>query len=1188
MAIFAPMRLEQLYIKGFKSFANETVIHFNERVTGIVGPNGSGKSNIVDAIRWVLGEQKSRELRLEKMGDVLFNGTKKRKPGPVAKVNLTFSNDKGILPTEYNTVNIARTLYRSGESEYLLNDVPCRLKDIQSLFIDTGIGSDSYAIIALGMVDDILADKENARSKMFEQAAGISKYKKRKKETLLKLKGTEEDLNRVEDLLYEIEDNLKSLERQARRTKKYFEIKEQYKNLSIQLSVARSRVYTDQFNTLSKTIQSLEDQILELDAKRVTKDSEIEQERLELVNKEKGLSELQKALSQLLNSLREQESNLQITQQQQQFAEQNITQLKHQREDAESKIAGLTKELKAFNGALEKAEEEVKHLQERQSSKEAEYQKLVVEQSDAKDALLKLQTKKKETDSRVAEFEKRRAINQDRKSQLAVEVQRIQEKTASITTNIANTQVSIRNSEKEEKLAQNQLLQLRRMEDERIGRLEHLEQTINSWSEKESEVHRKIDAKKNERDLLKNMVDKLEGFPESIKFLSKQWSQPAPILSDLLYCDEKYRPAIEYVLENYLNHYVVNDLDEALSAINLLSNSQQGKANFFILNQIPNRATTLDLVPHAIPALDLIELEDKYKPLFHYLLNGVYLVKASEWSSQVKTANDKITLLSENGSVVRKGHWIAGGSIGLFEGKKLGRKKNLEKLDSDLDSLRKKKDSFEAEILKLKKELILLKEGNLAKQIKEAESIIVQLEKARLQFETQLKSWEQELHELDKRQLVIIEQIDSIDTDDKSIIQELNELSETIGGIDQKVDIAGGDFGFVDEQLSKVKDELNQVKILVIQAQNKCDQLKREALFRENQLQDLNLRIENYSNQLQLEEDKSIELLKKVSGYQNALTELRLKRKEQSTQLNDYESRFFEERNKLSLLEKELRTINTKIQERQTELSRVKDEFSAVNLKVHSISERLEAEFNISLELATEHIGSSSIELNSDAEEVLAKIKLRLQNFGEINPLAVEAYDAMKERFDTISAQRSDIVEARDSLQQTIQEIETKATEQFMAAFNEVQSHFRNVFRELFTEDDDCDLILLDEENPLESAIEIVAKPKGKRPKSLSQLSGGEKTLTATALLFALYLLKPAPFCIFDEVDAPLDDANIQKFNRIIKKFSNESQFIIITHNKLTMASVDVIYGVFMEETGISNVSAVDFRHLEHNDLVLN
>ena len=551
------MRLKSLYIKGFKSFANETVLHFNEDVIGVVGPNGSGKSNIVDAIRWVLGEQKSKELRLQSMSDVIFNGTKKRKAAPTAVVELTFDNDKNVVGSEYNTISVSRTLYRSGESEYRLNNVLCRLKDITTLFMDTGIGSNSYAIIALGMVDDILADKDHARRKMFEQAAGISKYKKRKHETLNKLKSTSEDLDRINDLLFEIEANMKSLEKQAKRTKKYFEIKEKYKVLSVDLASRSIHTLKEEYKGLNSKLSKEQEIYNEIQVEVNQKQAQVEDEKKKHLDKEVHLSNKQKELNELVGNLRSAENEKDLLIQRIEFKSTNIN-------ATESSIKNNFKDLETLQSEVKTIEDRIKveknkslKLKEELEILKKKYEEIKGSQGVAKQLSDTKAQKLKEIQDRSYEIDKRVAVSSNQVETLNSEIKILSQK-------IQNSESEYRTQEQSEKEIQQQI-QLKEKElnsikeeaslrKEKIAKLETQREEVRSEL---STVNRKIDSKQNEYDLLKSMVESYEGFPESIKYLANHWRNDVPILSDLLDVEEEYKSIIEQYLEPYLNYYVV-------------------------------------------------------------------------------------------------------------------------------------------------------------------------------------------------------------------------------------------------------------------------------------------------------------------------------------------------------------------------------------------------------------------------------------------------------------------------------------------------------------------------------------------------------------------------------------------------------------------------------------------------------
>ena len=555
------MRLRTLEIKGFKSFADQTVINFNENVIGVVGPNGSGKSNIVDAIRWVLGEQKSKQLRLDKMTSVIFNGTKKRKSSGAASVSLTFENTKNLLPTEYSVVTITRILYRSGESEYRLNNVTCRLKDITSLFLDTGIGSNSYAIIALNMVDELLNDKENARRRMFEQAAGISKYKRRKHQTLNKLKSTEADLERIEDLLFEIEGNLKTLEKQAKRTQKYYELKAQYKELSLELAIFQTASYKDDYQSLNTKLTQEQDNFRQLEVFARQLEAKIEEDKRQNVSYEKNLSERQRDLNELVNQIREQENEKRILEQRSSFTKDNQEKLTSDIGIAKSRIGQLSEEVLSYRSRFKQEKGEEETVQLALVASEKELAEIRENHSSLKTDLDQYLEGQQALEKEIFELEKQRAINDNQLSSLGNTLDLDKQEIAGRQGEIISLQSKVVQLTQKTDSQQKLIEDLEVKEQTRQKDVEKTEKEIEELNEKIAGISRKLDAKQNEFKLTKSMVDNLEGFPESIKFLSKNkdWDKQAPLLSDVIYVKEDYRVAIENYLDPYLNYYVVDN-----------------------------------------------------------------------------------------------------------------------------------------------------------------------------------------------------------------------------------------------------------------------------------------------------------------------------------------------------------------------------------------------------------------------------------------------------------------------------------------------------------------------------------------------------------------------------------------------------------------------------------------------------
>jgi chromosome segregation protein len=1180
------MRLKTLEIKGFKSFAHETVINFQEDVIGIVGPNGSGKSNIVDAIRWVLGEQKSRELRLDQMSSVIFNGTKKRKQSGLAQVSLTFENTKNLLPTEYHTVTVTRMLFRSGESEYRLNNVPCRLKDITSLLLDTGIGSNSYAIIALGMVDDILADKENSRRRMFEQAAGISKYKIRKRETLSKLKNTTDDLERVEDLLFEIDGQLQTLEKQAKRTRRYFELKELYKSMSVQLSILKASVLKEKQKDVQSMLTTQEDAYRQLDISTRQLEAQLQSEKKANLDKEKALSDRQRDLNQIVGEIRGRENDRRIMEQQLQFNRQNKSKLTEQIKHAQGRSQQLEEDIEGYRSKLHEEKRLEAALEEQLDLAEQQLQKIKDDHGSLKANLDVVVQEQQSIEKLVIELEKKRAVSANQIENLQIEKRRSINELESRNEEIQTLQKKIAELEQKEQKHLDQLRQLEKEEVNRQQQIEENQQKLEKLTNDIQKVNRKLDSKRNEYKLTKSMVENLEGFPESIKFLnqSKEWRDEAPLLSDLIYVSEDYRVAIENYLDPYLNYYVVSNKEEAFKAIRLLNQAQKGKANFFLLDAFQDYDAPLVMqTDQRQRAVDLIETDPAYRNLVNYLLENVLISEEEDIKGDVP--DSKAVILSKSGRFIQKKYSLSGGSIGLFEGKKIGRKKNLEVLETAIDLAEQQENKLSTAFYSLKAKLEKLKEEHKDKQIQETNLTINKLAQEKVSLQTRLENFEtyrrenlQKQKDIDQRIEELKAQIETIDVDLKKESQLLHAAKEKIANTDDS-------YRSVAEELSAASSHFNEKNIEFIRQQNKVNTIQQELSFREKQLDETQAQWKRDEQTLHQNEEEILQIQKDLDQLEKDLQAAYNDRKSREAILTEAEQSYFKARGAINELDDEIRKVNKKRQDLQSLINNLKDKLSDLRYQMTSLSERLNIEFQVQLnDIINEPPDTSVPEAELDLK--VQRLKNRLDNYGEINPMAVQAYDEMKERFETITTQRDDILQAKENLLETIKEIEDTATAQFLEAFDKARLYFIDVFRSLFTADDTCDLILLEPDDPLESKIEIVAKPKGKRPQSISQLSGGEKTLTATALLFALYLLKPAPFCIFDEVDAPLDDANIEKFNRIIKKFSQDSQFIIVTHNKQTMAAVDTIYGVFMQEQGVSTVNAVDFRNFEHKSLL--
>ncbi|MBL0286764.1 MAG: chromosome segregation protein SMC [Bacteroidetes bacterium] len=729
------MRLKSLEIRGFKSFAEKTVINFDNDITGVVGPNGCGKSNVVDSIRWVLGEQKAKMLRLEKMDNIIFNGTKEKQASNFAEVSLTLDNTRNLLPTEFTSVTISRIIQRDGDSEYRLNGVTCRLKDIKDLFLDTGIGFDSYSIIELKMIDEILNDVDKARRRLIEQAAGVSKYKSRKRETMLKLDSTEADLNRVEDLLAEIEKNLKALEKQAAQARRYKKIKEEYKELSIQVAKYDLKEINDAYENIKIEIRAEEDKKLAIETTIKQMEAELLRERKLIIDKEKSLSEQQKVLNNFIATIQEKEGDKRVLEQKINFLSERLKNLHSQIELSKNLIVSLENELyssiKDHDGLdtkIQVLEVEVAEMKQKVENQRAQNLELRTNLESKRNSYLQFR-------QQLHEVEKNIAIKEANKESLKKNIQRNLFEKEERLKQVELLQNEVDTMDKNVRTQRSLLESLREKEEINEQNIENLTKQIDDIRQGMNVSNRALDSKNHEYKLTKNMIDSLEGFPESIKYLKKQaaWLKDAPLLSDIISSEDKYKVAIETVLQPYLNHYIVENEQQAFDSINLLHNSSKGKASFFVLDYFKKIKTkkSAEKIEGAIAIGDLIDVSDKYKMLFSFLLDQVYVV-AEDQMDQIsgnEQSQDNFILIAENGKILRSNFQISGGAVGLFEGKRLGRQKNLEKLDEEIKKLEEESVASKKDLQTKQSSLEQLKINSFKKVIERENYALQNLEK---------------------------------------------------------------------------------------------------------------------------------------------------------------------------------------------------------------------------------------------------------------------------------------------------------------------------------------------------------------------------------------------------------------------------------------------------------------------------
>ncbi|MEX2590646.1 MAG: chromosome segregation protein SMC, partial [Chitinophagales bacterium] len=1045
------MRLTKLEIKGFKSFADKTTINFNQNITGVVGPNGSGKSNVVDAMRWVLGEQRSSQLRSEKMDNLIFNGSKMRKSAGLAEVSLSFENTKNIIATEFKEVTVTRKLFRTGDSEYRINDVPCRLKDISNLFLDTGISSDSYAIIELKMIDEILHDRDNSRRKLFEQAAGVSKYKQRKKETLAKLKATDQDLDRVEDLLFEISNNLKTLESQARKAMRYNKIKEEYKELSLELAKMQISELVKSFKTLKKQLEEQEDLKKQQAAIIDTLEAAIEKQKVEVLEAEKNLSDRQKTINSTIQEINRQENDKNLATEKIRFNKERIEKIKLQLADQERKFKEIETQLAEALIKLEKQQKGISEESDKKEKLEKKLNQIKQENEALQKELNDKQIQRQTLEKTISGMEKNAAVNSNQMQNLEKTIAQNKEEHEKRKEQLSKLKEEKKQLSKERKLKKEEIEQLEASEEKLQKNIEAQLQYIEQSKEKLNKENRSLDSKQNEYKLNKSLIDNLEGFPESTKFLKKnvEGLKEAPLLSDIIYCDKEYRASIENYLEPFLNFFIVNDLELANKAIDLLSDSSIGRANFFLLSEFDYFEARPPLIMSGLmPATEIIEVDAEYKKLVAFLLDHVYIVTEKDFSASdihLKSNPNKdksLSIISKTGKYIRSDYAISGGAVGLFEGMRLGRTKNLEKLKEEIDELEiKRKDS--------------------SKKIKELELSIAGLKKtSRKQFihiaEQQLNTFDRQIASIDAKIENFTAFVNDSQQKTKEVEERIREMTGNVKDAQKQLKLLNGEKEKADADYEKVRAKYAEVNQSLMQQSNRFNEQNIQFHQQANYLKNLEQEISFLKKQKQEQQETEKKQLAdnanskteieaaelQIEKLNASLQKLYAEKEQSNTALSEAETAYYKQKGNINEAEEKLRKENKTRQQTEQLLTDLKDKLNEVKLEINSLKERLSVEFNIQINdiIDQEADGSTTEE---ELREKVEKLKSRLMNYGEVNPMAVEAYEEMKERFEFITGQKEDLTKAKASLENTMKEIEDTAQEKFLEAFEQVRQNFQ-------------------------------------------------------------------------------------------------------------------------------------------------
>jgi chromosome segregation protein len=1165
------MYISDLELHGFKSFAHKTHVKFDSGITAIVGPNGCGKSNIVDALRWVLGEQRPTLLRSSAMSNVIFNGTAKKKALGMADVSLTFVNNKGILPVEYSELTITRRLYRSGDSEYLINNTHCRLKDIMELFMDTGMSSDAYSVIELKMVEEILNDRNNDRRRLFEEAAGVTRYKDQRKKTFRKLDETLKDLQRLEDILIEVRKKTRSLEIQADKAAKAKAYQKELKSLDQGYTLAQYKAVKEELEPLQERIDNADKEKKEISQKVEELEGNEEKARNHLLDKERNQAEAQRRVSQLHSSIREMETNLRITKEKIVNEEGVIKQHKNDIEQASKDLTELEQlkkesieKLENFAEEKEKSEETLKNSKERFNEVQQKFTKvrhelyeLEIEISDVNKKLSALQSNRIKLESKLENSEDDRL--------------RIDRDIEDLEDEITNAKGELSLVKEKLKEANQKLEQQEERLEKTVEKRQNLEDTREEHREALRSLKSKKDAIKSEISLMESLAESNDALPSSIAYLTEnhasEFSTLLPV-GEVLHTSEELAPALEMALGEMINYLIVDSMDDAVRASKILKENGKGRATFIPLQELKESYQVVDGSIYRE-----VHPESKFDTIAQLLLGSTILADSVEEGSKALKdgASAAVTM---DGDLITADHFLKSGSKNKQAGVRLGLKDKLEKLKSTYQSADHSLDEKQKELDHLNSELEELNTDSIRRQIKEVQQSIRQFEQQASRWQSNVQLYEKNINDLKIRKSNLQSNLDSAQ-------EELDELHPQQKELQQKITELSKQQNQKKDVLQKLEDERAIAQNRYNDAQLKHQDVKNKAQNLERDIDRAETGIENIRTRLRSRKELMVESKEKIEKYTYAIeqTEKQLSVKKENKEEADKKLAAAEEassrqRGIINEIEKELKELRRRKEVNLELVHHLSMAHEKLEMKSQALSDHIWETYGILMDQVEESLPEDMTP--EDAKERIAWLKQKLNRIGDVNPLAIEEFKEEKERLDFYEEQIEDLQKAEIEMRETIDEINQTATQRFNETFEKIRANFKNVFNTLFHEDDYCDLLIEeDAEDPLEAKIDIKANPKGKRPSSINQLSGGEKTLTAIALLFAIYLVKPSPFCVLDEVDAPLDDANIERFSAMIKKFSQDTQFIIITHNKKTMSKAEMMYGVTMPETGVSRLVGV-------------
>lgn len=1181
------MYLKRLELQGFKSFADKTILELMPGITTVIGPNGSGKSNISDAIRWVLGEQSMKSLRGTKSLDIIFAGTQNRKSLGFAEASLVFDNSDGALPIEYTEVTVTRKIYRSGETGYYINKVPCRLKDVLELFMDTGIGKDGYSIIGQGKIDEILSNKSEDRRHIFEEAAGIVKYRTRKQESEKKLEHTKLNLLRINDILTEIEGNLEPLQMQADKAKKYLNLREELKNIEIGLFVYNIEKYKQDLEKVVQDIDVMQSQCNDeegrLERVKILKEelkSSIDEITETIENMSNIGFESQKQIEQLNSDINVAKTRISNNNENndrylKEIEEQNakIKELKDEIEQKEAKKDNLKQNKEKFEKELNEKQAELDKLTEKLSSKELEiegYKHTVEENTDKK---YELQSEINAQNINYQNFEKRQA-------QIKQEMQSTISELDGTRLNKEDIAKQFNEIENKKNKAQNSLNEVAKQREEANQKIKSFESNINILSSemriKESRLKFLIETEKEKEGYIKSVKSLLKDC-ENFKELGKGMNG---VLANIIEVPDDLQIAIEMCLGASLQNIVTETETDAKRLVEHLRKNNLGRASFLPISSV--RGKKLDKIKGNESgvigiASDLIKYNNKYEQIILNLLGRTVIVDNMDTAIKVARQNGyTFRIVTTEGDLINPSGAITGGSVAKKTVNILGRGKEIEKLEKEIKNLKQKIEKLENDKQNYEESIegILELSANLEKELQEID-ITYATEKQKVisinenieKLEKRLNRLKEEQANLEKQKEEAVSTKGDLQVEINKIVEQNEELSKIIT-----------EFAELNKDDQKYIDDLNfditNLKISV-SSFDESEASIQEIQERINQeLENAHTSIENKNAQIEQIKKDNEELEKSIQETLQKIEEVKESVNSSSSKIEELKKERAQKSEKLSKQEDEITAKFKVIEDLKGQLVKLDVKKTKIEEDINGIINKMWEEYELTPNNAEQYQKPENVALT---QRRVNSLRTEIRELGSVNVDSIEEYKNLKDRYDFMSEQRLDLENTMSKLRKVISDMTQIMKEQFKEKFKVINKNFGEVFAELFG-GGKAELTLEDEENILECGIDITVQPPGKKLQNMMLLSGGEKAFTAIALLFAILKINPAPFCVLDEIEAALDDVNVFRYADYLKKFTDHTQFLVITHRKGTMEVADTVYGVTMEESGISKLLSMKLK----------